>query len=737
MTTAGAWEPPHPTIAPTAPPLMAAFAFGYTYGHLVHLRLPSFENRFQRVRTRANACTRVQMRASAFLDQFCTDAAVDLNLTELSGPHWHRCCIQTHGKSRPMEFGLQSLHSRGTYAESIKVHIDVGRRRRSGSPTPTFIDLKQNSTTYINLRRLARPALRPDPALVPVSLRAEHPEFARFADASVPASQPLADMEDPLAGYPETGGPISALQSGKGKDYEEPYKPPQAGRGQNAAQCSSYQAFNCTQLHSPASASTHLHGGTRAASASSKSTAAYTNRSPSEDAPTFIVHDQAMISDLGRWFECMISSAAPNGAPYRSLLTPPACAHCWDVIETHAMGACENEGWVEAYATNVISLVSCLIQGVWPNRRLAEWGVTLSHSQQGDRHLTFAERVQLPGGRLGLKARSATAGEWKTETVFEHQVAPMVADCVLPPGKATNGDAILKKLGLHVVSTNAQCQRHNHSLPRPQNIPATVVNAHYGIIFTGQSCLSATLTRFPPVYGPTPPNQAPFTGLAIDSASITTGPHSVSLISLVLGMIWAQENILVKRNLRGTQGHVDRMYNPYLAKFWELVQEVLLVRLGQEVREVRQVEGVADFLRATLAHSFPQAAEVEGQEERGPQTRRATANISPLVAGMLFNINSKCLAGHIVLSFFFVSPKVPDALDLKIIKSVLIVGSLGASTRAKILRRAHLARRSCGGAAAVTRRFNFFNSADRVLEWRYPHQNSEGCTHRLVVCNGH
>ncbi|KAJ7027132.1 hypothetical protein C8F04DRAFT_1189943 [Mycena alexandri] len=58
-------------------------------------------------------------------------------------------------------------------------------------------------------------------------------------------------------------------------------------------------------------------------------------------------------------------------------------------------------------------------------------------------------------------------------------------------------------------------------------------------------------------------------------------------------------------------------------------------------------------------------------------------------------------------------------------------------TRAKILRRAHLARRSCGGAAAVTRRFNFLNSADRVLEWTYPHQNSEGCTHRLVVCNDH
>ncbi|KAJ7751137.1 hypothetical protein B0H16DRAFT_1460462 [Mycena metata] len=31
--------------------------------------------------------------------------------------------------------------------------IDVGRRRRSGSSTPTFIDLKQNSTTYTDLHR--------------------------------------------------------------------------------------------------------------------------------------------------------------------------------------------------------------------------------------------------------------------------------------------------------------------------------------------------------------------------------------------------------------------------------------------------------------------------------------------------------------------------------------------------------------------------------------------------------
>jgi hypothetical protein len=70
--------------------------------------------------------------------------------------------------------------------------------------------------------------------------------------------------------------------------------------------------------------------------------------------------------------------------------------------------------------------------------------------------------------------------------------------------------------------------------------------------------------------------------------------------------------------------------------------EVHLVRL--EVRLVRLVEGMADI--TMLAHppeaSPPVVAEVECPEEWGAHTKRATANIPPLVRGIiLFNIGSK------------------------------------------------------------------------------------------------
>ncbi|KAJ7731502.1 hypothetical protein B0H16DRAFT_1893325 [Mycena metata] len=54
---------------------------------------------------------------------------------------------------------------------------------------------------YSRPRRATRPALRPDLALVPVSQRAEHPEFAHLGiDTPIPAPQP--DMEEHVAEHP-------------------------------------------------------------------------------------------------------------------------------------------------------------------------------------------------------------------------------------------------------------------------------------------------------------------------------------------------------------------------------------------------------------------------------------------------------------------------------------------------------------------------------------------------------
>lgn len=188
--------------------------------------------------------------------------------------------------------------------------------------------------------------------------------------------------------------------------------------------------------------------------ATGKSTAPYSNNQPSGKAPKFVLRDDDLISDLGRWFEAMLSttptiSVNQQPGPIRLWMTPPACAHCWDAIETHAMAPCRNEGWVEAYATNIISLISCLIQGIWPDRRLAEWPVTLQHSQQGDRHITVGMRYQLFGSnRNHLMGLYAIAGEWKTQTVAGVHLGTLPDAEILPKEDAVSRAAILKKVVL-------------------------------------------------------------------------------------------------------------------------------------------------------------------------------------------------------------------------------------------------------------------------------------------------
>ncbi|KAJ7867563.1 hypothetical protein B0H14DRAFT_3441773 [Mycena olivaceomarginata] len=131
-------------------------------------------------------------------------------------------------------------------------------------------------------------------------------------------------------------------------------------------------------------------------SSTSGATAPYSNAMPSRRAPAFVLHDPDLETDLVQWFQVLMSST-PDGNPptpmnpiIRHRQTPAACLHRWDAILTHAMTPCRNEGWVEAYATNIMSLISCLIQGIWPTTRVAEWPVTSEYSQQGDRHIVTA-----------------------------------------------------------------------------------------------------------------------------------------------------------------------------------------------------------------------------------------------------------------------------------------------------------------------------------------------------------
>lgn len=57
------------------------------------------------------------------------------------------------------------------------------------------------------------------------------------------------------------------------------------------------------------------------------------------------------------------------------------------------------------------------------------------------------------------------------------------------------------QLGLHIDTTESQCQMHNNSLRRVLPVGAaapTVINAQYGIVFTGETCLVGQLGNSSP-----------------------------------------------------------------------------------------------------------------------------------------------------------------------------------------------------------------------------------------------
>ncbi|KAJ7868196.1 hypothetical protein B0H14DRAFT_2572439 [Mycena olivaceomarginata] len=139
-------------------------------------------------------------------------------------------------------------------------------------------------------------------------------------------------------------------------------------------------------------------------------------------------------------------------------------------------------GWVELYATNLGSLVSALIRGIWPDKRLAEWPVVAQYSQHGDSHLMMA-RILPAAAEVGI------AGKWKTEPILQHHLSAMVIPHILPLAEAPKADAILKKLGLHISSTFVQTTSRNRQLPPHDWI--VPIKAHYGVVFTGKTCVVA------------------------------------------------------------------------------------------------------------------------------------------------------------------------------------------------------------------------------------------------------
>ncbi|KAJ7266387.1 hypothetical protein B0H12DRAFT_1230172 [Mycena haematopus] len=321
----------------------------------------------------------------------------------------------------------------------------------------------------------------------------------------------------------------------------------------------------------------------------SSATARYSNAQPSSEAPAFVLHDPELETDLFQWFEVMMS-AIPNRQPpspmngpiIRHRPTPPACFHSWDVILTHAMTPCLNESWVEAYATKIMDLLSCLIQGIWPTARVAEWPVVAEFSQRGDCHIVtaFLQSYQTTQGqqRRALPAHLAFSGEWKTETVLQHHLSDMIEDHDLPAAQAHDGDSILKKLGLHIESTHTQCQERNQTLAAVVPVVSSV-NVEYGIVFTGATCVVAQAGEFCLQFliGPTPVNLATVNGMAICSLAVAGGPQfdegPKSFVALMLGMIYACTCVSGRRNLAGINGQVDRMFADYIPIFRTLQKD--------------------------------------------------------------------------------------------------------------------------------------------------------------------
>ncbi|KAJ7785010.1 hypothetical protein DFH07DRAFT_975414 [Mycena maculata] len=212
--------------------------------------------------------------------------------------------------------------------------------------------------------------------------------------------------------------------------------------------------------------------------------------------------------------------------------------------------------------------------------------------------------------------------------------------------------------------------------------------------------------------GPTPANYESFTGLAIAAVPIARNRQSArSLIGLMLGMIWAHEVAGVKRDLAGTQGRADRMYERYLTMFNSLVRIYgLKPRAGATGMPYYPAGppgppgGGND--RSTTNNPgpfFPSGSGGSGRSGRMGRTNQ-TSNSQYSATGRGYSLQHReqmrphhgllvgsrgvhlsrafesgaDLAVLVDLSLLLASPTVPDApMDLKIIKCVPIAGCLG------------------------------------------------------------
>ncbi|KAJ7634953.1 hypothetical protein FB45DRAFT_1056906, partial [Roridomyces roridus] len=227
---------------------------------------------------------------------------------------------------------------------------------------------------------------------------------------------------------------------------------------------------------------------------SSSHTAPYTDIDSSQYAPDFVLEDANLANDFIAWFEDLLDHTVDYepctpqnpGRTIRDLRTPAACHYLWQLIDIPALVPCTSEEWVSVYASHVMNLIGCLVNGLWNRLWISEWDVSMEYSQKGDRHIVAAERYVPSMPPTTLRADVGIAAEWKTETVLAHHLPGMAGDILLPRGKAVQGQAILKKLGLHIRSTMTQCEERNRDFFGVTD-PGLIVQ--YGIVFTGQTCV--------------------------------------------------------------------------------------------------------------------------------------------------------------------------------------------------------------------------------------------------------
>ncbi|KAK6975025.1 hypothetical protein R3P38DRAFT_3128663 [Favolaschia claudopus] len=275
----------------------------------------------------------------------------------------------------------------------------------------------------------------------------------------------------------------------------------------------------------------------------STATADYTNNEPSISAPVLAQEDLTLISTPLEQFKTLLAQRClVHEQQLGDCFTPRECEDQWQRIVRHVtLDNYRSEAFVTAYGGHLTTLLDMLLSHITVGMYCAASDPSRQWSQHGDANIILYALTSFLQSQFYF-AHTGFSGEWKTSAVFNKHFEELRPFMTLPNTRLQNMSAILKKLGLHINTTQVDMHRHNsqsNANLSGQSLAALSMepNAYcdYGIVFTGDKLMLVQALRA--TYDK---HHCLVPGLAFQvvpvSEQLTMLQPNVSLLAILLGI---------------------------------------------------------------------------------------------------------------------------------------------------------------------------------------------------------